>query len=132
MIHNNLFLDTTKQSVCRRFMARFKKVWQGQTLADFDKHVLLILRNRAWLSGSVSAVLRIAQMSLQMGAWFGPKLQCSEEVKTECYGEYNEEMMEPLTPTVGYILRAIIIVEAILCILCFKWRFLADYFFHIE
>ena len=40
--------------------------------------------------------------------------------------------MEPLTPAVGYIMRALQIPIAIMCILCFKWRFLADYFYHVE
>ena len=40
--------------------------------------------------------------------------------------------MEPLTPTIGFILRIIQVPTAILCILCYKWRFLADYFYYVE
>ena len=40
--------------------------------------------------------------------------------------------MDPLTPTTGYILQALQIPAVIACILCFKWRFLADYFFAAE
>ena len=40
--------------------------------------------------------------------------------------------MEPLTPTIGFILRIIQVPTAILCILCYKWRFLADYLYHVE
>ena len=71
-------------------------------------------------------------MSIESGAWFGPKHQCSEEIKTECYGDYNEALMEPLTPTIGFILRIIQVPTAIMCILCYKWRFLADYLYHVE
>ena len=40
--------------------------------------------------------------------------------------------MDPLTPTTGYILQLLHIPAVIACFLCYKWRFLADYFFHAE
>ena len=53
-------------------------------------------------------------------------------MKSECIDDYNETLMDPLTPTCGYLLRLLQIPAIIACILCFKWRFLADYFIHAE
>ena len=51
---------------------------------------------------------------------------------TECYGDYNEELLDPLQPLMGYILRALTVIGIILCALCYKWRHLADYCFIAE
>ena len=59
-------------------------------------------------------------------------MHCNEEVKEKCIVHYNEKLMDPLTPTTGYILQVLQIPAVIACILCFKWRFIADYFFHAE
>ena len=40
--------------------------------------------------------------------------------------------MDPLTPASGYILSALHVPAFIACILCYKYRWLADYFFQAE
>ena len=69
---------------------------------------------------------------MKTGGWFGDLVKCSEEVKTECVGEYNKAMMDKLTPIIGYILVTLQVPAIIACVLCYKYRHIADYFFHAE
>lgn len=97
----NLFVSEEQRSKCGPFVTRFKKVWLGYDLSELDPDILLLLRNRSWLSFSVTTLVRIAQIMSHEGAWFGSRVSCSGDIHTECVGEYNAVVMDPLTPTIG-------------------------------
>ena len=40
--------------------------------------------------------------------------------------------MDPLNPATGYVLRGLLVPATLACLLCFKWRFIADYFLFAE
>ena len=45
--------------------------------------------------------------------------------------EYKEGLVDNIIPYVDLLEKSIIILGAILCIFCYKWRFLARLFFHL-
>lgn len=125
-----MFDTGKKKKACSSFCKRFGDVLKrGKNLTDLDKDFLNAWRSRAWLAFCMTTFTRITQITTATGGWFGEKIQCNEEITTQCYGEYNEALMDPLTPGMGYVLRILHIPSLIACIACYKWRWLADYFF---
>ena len=96
---------------------------------DLEPGILSILRNRSWLSGCLTASVRCIQIATQTGGWFGKKVRCEEEGQDLCYGDYNDSLMDDLQPLAGHLLIAFHLLFALACILAFKWRSIADYFF---
>lgn len=77
----------------------------------------------------MTTLTRVAQIGTRANGWFAEPIRCSEEITELCYGEYNEKLMDPMTPEMAYILRLLHIPSVIACIACYKWRWLADYFY---
>ena len=130
MNDTNLFTKSKKYEF--KFVTRFKNVWKGQNLTHFDPNVLMVMRTRAWIVFSFLSAIRVYGIVKGSGGWFTEPIHCSEEVKSDCIVDYNEALMDPLTPATGYILQGLQIPAVIACILCLKWRFIADYFFAAE
>ena len=76
-----------------------------------------MLRTRALILFSVQMVFRMGQILLQNGGWFGDIVPCAEAQYTKCIGTYNNELLDTLTPWMGYILIAVHLISALICIL---------------
>ena len=50
----------------------------------------------------------------------------------ECVHVYNTELLDPVKDTFRYVVICGTILQAVLCILCYKWRFLIHSFIYVE
>ena len=67
-------------------------------------------------------------MVLQSGGLFSEKVICDEEKKDGCIGEYNKELMDPLEPVLKPALTFLVLFSAVMNIIAYKKRWLADHF----
>ena len=70
------------------------------------------------------------------GSWFEDPVICDgKEVTTECIENYNKVMLDPIQNITWFFMRFTVLIGAIGCIACFKWRYIAEHFFtllHIQ
>lgn len=69
---------------------------------------------------------------VKTGHWFEEPVFCSAETFSNCVGQYREDMLDPVESTFRFLLNVAIGVSVVLCILAYKWRFLADFCIHLE
>ncbi len=69
---------------------------------------------------------------MKKGGWFSEKVTCDEETKDNCIGDYNRELMDPLEPVLSRALVAIVLITAVIDIIAYKKRWLAEHFQNIE
>ena len=72
-----------------------------------DEQTLHNVRTRAWLLFSGLMLVRLSYIILNDVGIFDEKVECDENTTEACYGKYNEELLDPLQTSVGYIVRAI-------------------------
>ena len=57
---------------------------------------------------------------------------CSPEVTENCIGYYNKDVLDPIKSQAEFMLKALVVVGAILDVVAFKWRKLASLFLSLE
>ena len=98
------------------------------------KHEALIyvLRTRAWGIYSVMSLYRVIQAITKTGHWYEDPVDCSAETFYDCIGRYNEDMLDPIDSKVRFMHRLAIGASVVLCLLAYRWRFLADFCLYFE
>ena len=49
-----------------------------------------------------------------------------ENIKTDCIEKYNEGLIDPISEVVPKVIVVLHYLSIVICIMCFKWRYLAD------
>ena len=75
-------------------------------------------------------MIHFSQIVTESGSWFENPMICdiAKDITKDCIEGYNEDLLDPLTPVSQVIMKSIVIGSIILCIACYKWRYIADYF----
>ena len=71
------------------------------------------------------------------GAWFSIEPKCSADVADNgafdgCIGPYNEEILGRTQETARIIMAVLVVLQAIMCIFCYRWRKIGSYFIYSE
>ena len=119
-----------RQGLCKSFWRLFMTLFKHDK--ELDDKIIHGLRTRAWLFFAASNCLRIVEIFSGAKGWFGDQVMCSEEVKTDCIKHYNKAFLDPIRPYTSNVMFVITFISIVLCILCYRWRSIADYFFTIE
>ena len=103
-----------------------------QKLHKEDLGLIWALQTRAWGFFSSFTIVRFWQMVRSEGAWFQDEPKCSTENYYDCLGPYNEKLIDPILQYSRNTLTVLMILSAILCIICYKKRDLANSFMVLE
>ena len=87
---------------------------------------------RVWILYSTSTILRLWNLANQKGVWFEDQPKCSDEVKSDCLGRHNEELIDPVRANVRKAIGVLVILSATICIICCEKRSFASAFMVIE
>ena len=91
-----------------------------------------MIRTRAWVCSSAIQIVRLFEIVFKTGGWFSETVFCEDEKTKECIGYYNKDLMDPLEPVLSQILIVIVILTAIINVVAYKKRWLADSFYYLE
>ena len=97
--------------------------------------LLYTLQTRAWFCHCANSIIRLGQLTMMSGAWFAEKCVCLDHEiakDKECVGTYNNDIVDPMEPSLRIILIGLIIVGTLLDLLCYKWRRMANTFIYLE
>ena len=77
-------------------------------------------------------IRRVFQIFDQSGSWFGEQKRCNAEIQINCVGEYNETLLDPGASFLLNFLYVLVFLALIMNLLCFRWKWIAGYFFYLE
>ena len=106
----------------------FLKPYKYRVYSRKEKEFLYVLQTRAWLLHSLYTFQRLGSWMMGTSLWLSDECQNGE---IEC-PEYNRELIDKVTPTVRVYIMASIIFSALLDILCYKYRNLANFIIYLE
>lgn len=64
--------------------------------------------------------------------WVQEQEKCADGKFDQCFGDYNEKLFEVTGAPARWIIKTLVLIGAILCLLAFRWRHLANLFIYIE
>ena len=64
--------------------------------------------------------------------WVQEQERCADGKIDECFGDYNEQLFEVTGAPARWFIKSLVFLTAILCILAFRWRHLANLFIYLD
>ena len=94
------------------------------------------MQTRAWFSYSGFSIVRIYQFSTKNGSWYNEHTLCSDTTQmtkdSDCVFQYNTDLMDPVAEVFRWIIFSLILLSLILCLITYKWRWIANAFLYLE
>ena len=112
-----------------------RKLFTKRSPAEKNLYIVWILQTRAWVIFSSFSLARLAMLVTSTGAWFGKQSIClpEEPYREDCIYNYNvEQLGGPVQDMARWVLASLVILSLLLCILCYKWRVIANSFLYFE
>ena len=124
----------TSLKALRAFLRIFLKLFKKRNAnTKRDLQLQYVVRSRAWFFFTLVTTVRTLQFFVSSGAWFTePKFCADEQITTDCIGPYNHELLDPLADVSRFLIKALLAVDWVLTILCYKRRHLSDYLLAME
>ena len=123
----------------------FKKVYKRRSNSTKQEiQVLNFLRLRAWIAHSLYTLLRLYNWFDGRSDWLKKNIDkpclddeqvepADESSQIDCVSsDYRDDFRDKVQPWIQIVSITILIISVLLDIMCFKWRFLADYILYEE
>ena len=127
----------TFKEVLASIKSLLRKTFYKNSRTKKELQLLWVLRTRAWVAFTAFAGIRFGELCLgTRGGWYMKQHQCEDRSllceQDDCLGPYAKELLDPGEDFFRILLIVLTILSIILCVLCYRWRFLANSFVYIE
>ena len=110
---------------------------QKRSRSKNDEALLKTLQHRARFLQSVFIIIRLCHYIFKTGRWyrFDQEPMCYDNENnsnSKCLWDYNKTVLDPFIYEKQVLLLILCILNAVLCIMSYKWLYLANSFIYIE